>query len=295
MEQRAITTLRAMGQNLAWTLLQQARGIPEAKGMDDFLEDKTFVLLFARHDLSERLCVTAAIRQMSGHTVYMGPEDSWEEAISQFPTALLGSISYYMDGVVTHGLSLARVNPGPEVDFPILNCGGKDSHPAHALADIACIMRHCGDDLREVNLAWVGVPSGTLFSLIDATTYFPFTLRVAVPQVVPSGPVEAYASAYGNNVTFYETTAEAVKGCQFVMAGNSGKGLLTFDEIGQWKLTAEDMSHALPGAKVLIGTNPMSCITVDPDVLSSKTSLLLMQAEYRLRVYKRMLHWLYEL
>ena len=75
---RYIITLQALGKELAWMLLQQARGIPEAKFKDDFLDEKTFVLLFARPDLSERLCITAAIRQMSGHT---GSADNHAKAV----------------------------------------------------------------------------------------------------------------------------------------------------------------------------------------------------------------------
>ena len=255
---RYITNLKDLGKDLAWTLLQQARGIPEAKGIDDFLEDKTFVLLFAKSDLSERLCVTAAIRQMRGHAVYMGPEEKWEETVSQFPAALMGSI------------------------------------PAHAIADIACMMRYCHDDLRKVRIAWIGDPTGTMFSLMEATMFFPFAMQIALPDMYRNPIYETLASDYMSDITFFETPKEAVKNCQFVFAGNSGRGMLSLEQINRWSLTREIMSHAEDNAHVLLGTAPMKAIPIENEVIGSKNALLLLQAENRLRVYKRMLHWLYE-
>ncbi len=292
---RYIMTLQALGKDLAWMLLQQARGIPEAKFKDDFLEEKTFVLLFARPDLSERLCITAAIRQMSGHTVYMGPEEHWAESVSQFPRALLGTISYYMDGVIVHGLPTSSwVADENRMAFPILNCGNMESHPAHALADIACMMRYCGDDLRKVRLAWIGAPTGALFSLMEATQYFPFAMQVAMPQNATNTVIQEQAAKLKTDITFHETPVQAVQGCQFVMAGGNGRGTLSYEAVQAWTLNGDIMARAESDAHVLIGTNPMNSIPVEPAVLDNRNSLMLLQAEYRLRVYKRMLHWLCE-
>lgn len=292
---RYIITLQALGKELAWMLLQQARGIPEAKFKDDFLDEKTFVLLFARPDLSERLCITAAIRQMSGHTVYMGPEEHWTESVSQFPRALLGSISYYMDGVIVHGLPTSSWMPeGNCIQFPVLNCGNMESHPAHALADIACMMRYSGDDLRKVRLAWIGAPTGALFSLMEATAYFPFAIQVALPQNAANIIIQEQAAKLKTDITFHETPVDAVQGCQFVMAGSSGQGRLSYEAVQAWSLNSDIMARAESDAHVLLGTNPMNCIPIEPAVLENRNSLVLLQSENRLRVYKRMLHWLCE-
>ena len=147
---RHITTLQALGKETSWLLLQQARGIPEANAVDDFMTDRTMVQMFSKPDMSERLCTTAAVRQMSGHIVYVAPEDKWQKAIEEFPVVLLGAISYYMDGLFVYGLPIKPWTPGPELTFPIINCGAPDAHPAHAIADIVCMLRTSRDDLRGV-------------------------------------------------------------------------------------------------------------------------------------------------
>ncbi|MBU3831878.1 MAG: ornithine carbamoyltransferase, partial [Candidatus Desulfovibrio faecigallinarum] len=82
---------------------------------------------------------------------------------------------------------------------------------------------------------------------------------------------------------------------QFVYAGNSGRGMLSLEQINKWSLTRQIMSHAEDNAHVLLGTSPMRTIPIESEVLGSKNALILLQSENRLRVYKRMLHWLYEL
>ena len=147
---RYITTLERLGKDVTWLILQQARGIPEAKVIDDFMVDRTIVQMFAKADLSERLCITAAVRQMSGHCVYFAPEDKWEGAIERFPMQLLGAVSYYMDGMFVHGVPVRSWVPENEVTFPVINCGSPDAHPAHVIADIICMLNLSHDDLRNV-------------------------------------------------------------------------------------------------------------------------------------------------
>ncbi len=291
---RSILTLEGMGKDLAWTLVQQARGIPDAKGLDDYLTDRTIVTLFARPDLSERLCITAAIRQMSGHVVYMGPEEHWDEAVNRYPSAMLGSMSYYMDGVVLHGLNVTQLNADrTKTNFPVLNVGGHDAHPAHALSDIMCMLRHSHNDLRGARLCWLGYPSGALLSLMEATKFFPFAINMCLPEDYNAMALKALISEFKTDIAIYETPQEAVRGCRYIFGGSSGH--MHYDDMQRWRIDKELMAQADDGAFVLAGSNPMHCISVDMDVVDHRRDLFLEQAENRLRVYKRMLHWMFEL
>ena len=60
---RHVLTLNDLGEEGSWLLVQQARGIPDAKGRTDFMTERTAVLLFAQDSFAERLCVSAALRQ----------------------------------------------------------------------------------------------------------------------------------------------------------------------------------------------------------------------------------------
>ncbi len=290
---RYITTLERLGKDVTWLILQQARGIPEAKVIDDFMVDRTIVQMFAKADLSERLCITAAVRQMSGHCVYFAPEDKWEGAIERFPMQLLGAVSYYMDGMFVHGVPVRSWVPENEVTFPVINCGSPDAHPAHVIADIICMLNLSHDDLRNVQVAWVGSPSGAPHSLVTATRYFPFRLSIAIPPIVDTQSLRSFVQEVGLGVTFCDSPQEAVKDAQYIYIGSRNQ--LDFQSIQKWAVQPNLLSFAAPECYILLGTNPMDCLPFEPSILNGRRSLLLKQAENRLRVYKRMLHWVYDM
>ena len=68
------------------------------------------------------------------------------------------------------------------------------------------------------------------------------------------------------------------------------------DWMTSWRSRKVDdalLSHADQKARVLLGTSPMQAIEVASDILASPASLLLLQSENRLRVHKRLLHWVF--
>ena len=292
---RHITTLQALGKETSWLLLQQARGIPEANAVDDFMTDRTMVQMFSMPDMSERLCTTAAVRQMSGHIVYIAPEDKWQKAIEEFPVVLLGAISYYMDGLFVYGLPIKPWTPGPELTFPIINCGAPDAHPAHAIADIVCMLRTSRDDLRGVKACWIGGATGVLHSLVQGTRFFPYSLRIAMPNAgaLDAPLLQAAVQELKTDVAFFDNPVDAIKDADYVFIGSRRQ--LDFEMLQKWQITSSLMSFAAPQFRVMLGTYPIDALPLESSTLIGKRSLLQLQAENRLRVYKRMLHWVFDM
>ena len=288
---RKILTLADLGYESAWLLVQQACGIPDARARSTFLENTTTVLFFASDSLPERLCVTGAVRQMGGHVVYMGP-GPWQRELDSFPQELSIVASYYVDVVVAFGLpvaSLRETNPD-HYSRPLLNAGSPESHPVHALADIACMQQYT-PDLKEVSMAWVGCANGTLFSLVEATRFFHYGLRVALPQDGSPVPALLLEAQQEGRISLVNTPLEAITDANYICAGCIGGTDLP---AAQWKITNELMSKAAYKARILLSSSPTCCIPIASDVLQSKASLLGRQAENRLRVTKRTLHLLLE-
>lgn len=290
---RNILTIKELGSETCWLLVQQALGIPDAKLQSDFMTERVALLAFARHSLPERLCITAAVRQMGGTTIFEGSATGdWHQEVSTFQEHLMPIFGYYLDCLYTYALPVTSwIIPEAEVHFPVINAGSPDAHPAHALADIACMLR-LSRDLKGVTAAWVGCANGTLHSLIEATAWFPFALRIAVPQQFDTAGLKAQVARIGSQVEFIVSPEEAVKGANFVFAGY--RGTLDAEEQARWGVTPELMAKALPDARLLLSASPVRAIPVAREVLSSRVSQLVRQAEYRLRVHKRILHWVFE-
>lgn len=292
MAARRILQLSDLGYEGVWLLVQQACGIPDARARTSFLENMTVALLFAQDAFPERLCLTAAVRQMGGHVVYVGSGD-WKNEVAHFPVEMSTIVSYYVDCVMVYGLDITTIKePKTSRRIPIINGGAHTTNPINALADIAC-MQQCIPDLSQVTAAWVGCPNGTLNTLIEAMTYFPFKLRLALPQGSPNEELIRIAQAAGRTVEVMDDPRDAVAGANFVCAGC----LASIDEPSgdgkSWYIDTALMQTAAPHARILLGASPTCSTPIAPELLQSKHSLLYKQAENRLRVCKRMLHWVF--
>ena len=144
-----------------------------------------------------------------------------------------------------------------------------------------------------MQVAWVGSPSGALHSLVTATRYFPFRLSIAIPPIVDTQSLRSFVQEVGLGVTFCDSPQEAVKDAQYIYIGSRNQ--LDFQSIQKWAVQPNLLSFAAPECYILLGTNPMDCLPFEPSILNGRRSLLLKQAENRLRVYKRMLHWVYDM
>ncbi len=132
---RHALTIRGMGENVCWLLVQQAIGIPDAKMLSDYMSGKVALLMFAKPALPERLCVTAAMRQMGGTTIYQGEDGSlWRKEVSSFQQHLLPIFGYYLDCLYIYNIPVASIDiESFAATFPVINAGSPDAHPAHAL------------------------------------------------------------------------------------------------------------------------------------------------------------------
>lgn len=288
---RCAVTIREMGEKVCWLLVQQTLGMKDAKALSDFMSGKVAVMLFARASLPERLCATAAVRQMGGSTIYQGIDGGqWREDVSSFQAHLFPILSYFLDCLYIYGYP-ANLPQITQSEFPVINCGGgNDSHPAHALADIACMIK-TAKHLEHVHAAWVGGRNATLVSLVEASVWFPFTLNVSLPNKEDEEFLQLHAKDVGAKVNILSTPKEAVTDCDFIFAGR--KPEIETPENAAWSITPQIVANARPNAHLLLSATPTRAIPVSSELFSGARSLLVKQAQYRLCVHKRILHWVF--
>jgi ornithine carbamoyltransferase len=265
-------------------------GIRDAGEYTDFMQGRTAVLVFFQESLPERLCITAAVRQMSGFVIYETPSIRRREELVRFKHQILPVFDYFVDCLYSYGLTLASNNMYIHAKFPVINGGSSNAHPVHALADVACMLR-LSKNLNGVRAAWIGCSNGTLRSLMEATAFFPFSLRVALPPGVDAEPLRKQAESLPSSVSFVDTPKEAVDGADYIFAGCNGE--ISEDDVETWRLDKTLLGLASKDARVLLSASPIDVIPVDEEIFSGPASILRRQAEYRLRVHKRMLHWVF--
>lgn len=284
---KRILRLTDLGYEGAWLLVQQACGIPDPRSRSSFMDNTTTLLFFAHDSLPERLCITAAVRQMGGYVVYVGP-GPWCEEVATYPRELSAIANVYMDVVYAYGFPLALLETTHEPTRPLLNGGSPDGHPINALADIACIY-HYTPSMNDITLGWVGCANGTLTSLVEGTEYFAYNLRVALPAGSPVPESLRKAEAEGKKVALVTTPEEAVRDAHYICAGCIGD---KHDTAPNWMISRELLSRANEKVRIMLSASPLCSTPIEKEVLRSKASLLERQGENRLRVNKRILHLL---
>lgn len=286
---RSVITIKELGEETSWQLVRQAMGIPDPKMPSNYMVDKVALLLFSRQSLPERLCVTAAVRQMGGSTIYQGDQGVWRQEMSFFQKDLLPIFAYYMDCMYLYGFPLEQWNFKEEdLFFPLINAGSPEAHPAHALADIACMLR-TAKTLKDITACWIGCDNGTLYSLLEAMKWFDFSLKICMPPQLDITNLKLKIKDLKIPVTFVSNPEEAVHDVQFIYAGF--RGPLSDPELQPYEINPELMKKADKKVKLLLSASPIRAIPIMPEVLSSPASSLTRQAQYRLCVHKRILHW----
>lgn len=290
---RHVLTIRALGEDTCWLLVQQAIGIPDAKKLSDFLSNKVALLMFAKPSLPERLCVTGAVRQMGGTTIYQGDDGGiWRKEVGTFQKHLLPIFGYYLDCLYIYDVPISSLDMDTVMAvLPVINAGCADSHPAHALADIALMSRRNRKN-EFIRAAWIGCDNGTLHSLIEASAWFPFSMRISLPPHIDTSHIRKRIGELKTDIGFANDPEEAVKGVNYIYAGCHGG--LSASELEKWTISPALVRHAASNVKLMLSASPIRAIPISPEILASRTSLLSYQAEYRLRVHKRILHWIFE-
>lgn len=290
--EKNIINIRQIGESLCWTLVHQVLGMPDVKLESDFMEGKVALLLFARDSLPERLCATAAVRQMSGTTIYEGSNgcNEWQSAESRFQKHLLPIFGYYFDCLYVYGVDLnAEEIENDNLNFPVINTGGGWSHPVHALADIACMLKQ-SKEKKIIQTAWIGDANGTLFSLIEASAWFPFAMNIFMPDETGKERLVQRIKFLNVPIKFVNTPEEAVYDCRFIYAGKKAQNM----DLLQGRITEKLFMEARPDAQLLLSASPIRAIPVEEIILSKGKAMLTLQAQYRLGIHKRILHWVFQ-
>jgi len=145
------------------------------------LEGKTLALIFQKPSTRTRLSIEVAIREMGGHSTYLGWNDLQLGRLESIPdTARV--MSRYLDGIIV------RVHSHDDLTIfakwstiPVFNALSDSHHPMQALADLFTINEKKGK-LKELKVAFIGDGNNVANSLLIACSKVGLDLFVATPK-----------------------------------------------------------------------------------------------------------------
>jgi ornithine carbamoyltransferase len=283
----------------AWALVRRAAAMKSPVHFSEILRNKILVLLFEKASTRTRISFETAIRQLGGQTVFMTPGESQlgrSEPLKDASRVL----SRYVHGMVVRTFGQSKLEElALYGSIPVINALTDEYHPCQVMSDMLTIYERT-PDLQGLTIAWVGDGNNMAHSWINASVYFGFELRLAVPRgYEPRTGILEHALSMGARITITHDPKEAVEGAQYVNTdvwasmGQESEQESRTATFRPFQVNAELLSHAHPEAKVLHCLPAHRGEEITDEVIEGPASMVWDQAENRLHMQKAILEWIY--
>jgi ornithine carbamoyltransferase len=160
-------------------LMDQARHM-KREGVSALLSGRTLALLFEKPSLRTRVSFDLAMYQLSGHCIYLSPE---EVGLGKRESAAdIGRVlSRYVDGIAARTFSqeTLRILAGHS-SVPVINALSDLEHPCEALSDLFTIYEKKGE-LPGLTLAFIGDGNNVANSLLLSACLVGMNFHLACP------------------------------------------------------------------------------------------------------------------
>jgi len=256
----------------------------------------TAALVFHKPSLRTRVSFTVGMHELGGDVVDLSAIE-----VSEHGRESLKDVAHVLSGmcnlIVVRTFAHRIVNQiATHARVPVINALTDFSHPCQILSDLYTLKR-AGRDLDRITVAWVGDGNNVLHSWLEASTFFDFSLRIAVPDgFEPDGglylEVERRA---GDRIHLFRDPREAVRDADVVYTD-------TWTSMGQekdaaWRRVAfagyqvsEDvMALARPEALFMHCLPAHRGEEVLDAVIDGPHSIVIEQAENRLHLQKALM------
>lgn len=295
------------------------------------LEQKQFGLLFLDPSLRTRCSFEVAIRQLGGGVTTLEGQTLWKLETapgvrmdadrSEHVKEAMGVLSRYFDCLGLRCFARGKNRQEDLLDqtfgsfiehakIPVVNMESAVYHPCQALADLLTIRElfQEGFNGRKILISWAPhpkpLPMAVVNSIVLATTLVGMDVTLAYPQgfELQDGILDMaseFSQKSGGKVEVVNDRLEAAKDVDIVYA-KAWSGLARYeDPVAEEKLRAQHSDWRVDKALMdrTRRASFMHClpvrrnVVVTDEVMDSKQSVVLRQAENRLHAQKAILEW----
>ena len=177
------------------------------------LAGQTIAMIFEKQSLRTRSTFDIAMYQLGGHSVLLSQNYiGW--GVRETIRDVAHNLERWVEGIMarTYGHD-TLIELAQHADVPIINGLSDLLHPCQILADYLTLEETFGDDLRGLNIVFVGDGNNVANSHINAAMHAGTALTVACPEgFEPNQDIMNHAKANGASVTIAHDPREAIRG-----------------------------------------------------------------------------------
>tara|TARA_B100000575_G_scaffold289110_1_gene290323 strand:- start:434 stop:1351 length:918 start_codon:yes stop_codon:yes gene_type:complete len=177
----------------------------------NFLNNKSYILLFDKPSTRTRISFELAITELGGSCIYLDMSTTQlgrGESIKDTAKVL----SRYVDGII-----IRNSNHQDLIEFsdhssvPIINALTNESHPCQIMADLMTLKERFGT-IDNLNIAWIGDGNNVANTWIQASTLFNFKLNMAIPnEYMPSGAILDIVKKKNSKINISQNIDDVIK------------------------------------------------------------------------------------
>ncbi|RKX68602.1 ornithine carbamoyltransferase [candidate division WOR-3 bacterium] len=255
-------------------------------------------MIFEKPSLRTRVTFETGIEELGGHGIYLAPADiqlGKRESVGDVARNLSRWVHLIMARTFAHQtiIDLARA-----ATIPVINGLSDEEHPCQVLGDLFTISEKVGD-LGGTKIAWVGDGNNVCNSLILGTALLGLELRVATPEgYEPKAEIIKRAEELGRPPRLFHDPEPAVVGADFIYTdvwtsmGREEEAEKRRKVFAPFQVNRDLLAHAPDHCRVMHCLPAHRGEEITDEVIDSKSSIVLDQAENRLHIQKGLMVWL---
>jgi len=256
-----------------------------------FLKDKTLGLIFEKPSNRTRISFEVGMFELGGRTIYLA-RDEIELGKRESIKDAARVISRYLDAVVIRTFSHDRLLEFAEhASISVINGLTDLMHPCQALSDLFTIKEKKG--FKDIVISYVGDGNNVVNSLLEGCSKLGIRIKVACPKGYEPDPGILKESA--DVVELFYTPEEAVKAADIIYTdvwtsmGKEKERKKRLKVFRKFQVNSRLLALAKKDALVMHCLPAHRGEEITDDVLDSKQSIVIDQAENRLHIQKAIL------
>jgi len=264
------------------------------------LDGKNIALLFDKHSTRTRLSFEVGIDQLGGNSVYLDSKNlQLDRGEIYQDTAKI--LSIYLDGVVIRTFKQETVECLAEYgDIPVINGLTDSYHPCQVLSDLLTL-KELGMLKKGLKFTYVGDCNNMTNSLIIGFLKMGIGITIGCPEnYLPTAEMMEYIknNKGSSSVDFVFDPVKAVKDSDVLytdvwLSMGDKVNKQKIKELEKFQVNNELIKNAKKEVKIMHCLPAHRGQEITSEVLESKNSIVLMQAENRLYAQKGLLVYLF--